>query len=201
MDVENSVSQAFEIFKEVPGFSDYEVSNYGRVRTRERYIRYTHAVTGEEHFRKTTERLLKVYFNNLTGYKFVQLYLNKKSKNKNIHRLVAETFLDKAIGLDYVNHKDGNKHNNAVGNLEWCTNEYNHEHAKLTGLIASGSRVGTSVLTERCIYAIKKMLSDGFSHGKIADFFGVTRSTITLINTGKTWNNALTGEELQIKEV
>lgn len=187
-----------EIFKAIPSFPDYEVSNFGRVRTKAREVRYTHAVTQQEHFRTTESKFLKVQLNNRTGYKFHQLYLNKKMYNRNVHILVAEVFLPVEFGKDYINHIDGNKHNNTVGNLERCTNEYNHEHATQTGLKASGSRVGSSVLNERCVIVIRKMLADGISHSQISKWFGVSRPTISMIHEGRTWNFALTNQELII---
>jgi predicted transcriptional regulator len=48
--------------------------------------------------------------------------------------------------------------------------------------------------------AIKKMLNEGVSHGKIAEWFGVTRSAVSMISEGRTWREALTGEELTKKE-
>src|SRR5690606_5778138 len=108
-----------EIFKTIPEFPDYEVSNFGRVKTKSRQLRYIHAVTKKEHFRTSEERFLKVHFNDLTGYKFVQLYKDKKMYNRVIHRLVAETFIDNPLLFPVVNHKDGNKHNNVTDNLEW----------------------------------------------------------------------------------
>lgn len=53
---------------------------------------------------------------------------------KYVHRMVAETFLDKEDGKDFVNHKDGNKKNNHVNNLEWCTRSENMQHAFENGL-------------------------------------------------------------------
>ena len=51
-----------EIFKTIPSFPDYEVSNFGRVKTKSRLVRYEHAVTKQEHFRQTSDRFLKVQF-------------------------------------------------------------------------------------------------------------------------------------------
>lgn len=181
-----------EIWKTVYGFDDYLVSNLGRVKTKSRKLRYTHAVTGDEHFRVSSERFLKIYSNDLTGYKFVQLYLNKKSYNKTIHRLVAENFLIPTMGADTVNHIDGNKHNNIVDNLEWCTNAYNHEHATKTGLKAKGGEIGTSKLNDKCIVAINKLIKLGWKQADIAELFEVSRPTITLINTGVTWKHTTT---------
>jgi len=191
-----------EIWKTVDGFNDYLISNCGRVKTKSRKIRYLHSVTRKEHFRNTEERFLKVYENNRTGYKFVQLYKDKKSKNKTIHRLVCENFIDNPKGLRYVNHIDGNKHNNRIDNLEWCTNEYNHKHATETGLKAKGSQVSTSVLNDRCVYAINKLIIKGWNDKDIAELFNVSRSNINFIRNGHIWNQiALTGEELTIKTI
>lgn len=188
-----------EVFKEMFGYPDYEISNYGRVKTKSRNVRYTHAVTGKEHFRMTEERFLKQYENNRTGYKFLQPRLNGKPKNETIHRLVAMTFIDNPEGLFCVNHKDGNKHNNCVDNLEWCSNEYNHKHATLTGLKAKGEKVGTSKLNMCCVIAIKKLISKGWSDKKISNLFEVSRSNITMIRNRKIWKHvALTGEELTL---
>jgi hypothetical protein len=188
-----------EIFKVIPSFPDYLVSNLGRVKTLKRKIRYTHAVTKKEHFRETSERFLKVQYNNLTGYKFHQLYLNKKMYNRPIHQLVADAFLLKDDSLDVVNHIDGNKHNNCLDNLEWCTNSYNHEHATNSGLKAKGASIGTSKLNDNCLHAIKYFLNKGYSQSELAIAFNISRPNINLIANNKTWKHiALTGEELQV---
>ncbi|WP_286709981.1 MULTISPECIES: NUMOD4 domain-containing protein [Sphingobacterium] len=187
-----------EVWKDIVGYEDYQVSNYGRVKTKKRLVRYIHSVTRNEHFRETEDKFLKIYLNNRTGYKFVQLYRDKKSKNLTIHRLVANTFLERNE-FDYVNHLDGNKHNNFVQNLEWCSNDYNHEHATKTGLKAKGERVSSSKLTEREVYAIKYLLANKIPHTIISKAFNVSRPTISLINEGKTWKHvSLTGKELEV---
>ena len=178
-----------ESFKQILDYPDYWISEFGRVLTRSRKVRFTHAKTGKEHYRTTKERFLKVYENNRTGYKFVQLYKNKKSKNKNIHRLVAEAFIKNYQNHPVINHRDGNKHNNIVNNLQWCTNEYNHEHATKTGLVAKGEKIGTSKLNKACIIAIRKLISSGWKDSEIAGLFDVSRSNITLIRLGNTWKH------------
>lgn len=189
-----------EIFKTIPSFIDYEVSNLGRVKTKSREIRFTHSKTKKEHFRLTNERFLKVQYNNLTGYKFHQLYLNGKMFNKNIHSLVAEAFLENKDGFNYINHIDGNKHNNIVSNLERCTNEYNHHHATITGLKAKGVEIQSAKLNDNMAHAIKWFLNKGLSHKELSLAFKVSRPTINLIANNKTWKHvALTNEELQIE--
>ena len=188
-----------ETFRTIPLFPDYEISDLGRVRTKSRLIRYEHSVTKKEHFRQSEFRLLKVHINNRTGYKFCQLYLNKKMYNKPVHRLVAESFLSTEFGKDFVNHKDGNKHNNIVENLEWCTNEYNHDHATITGLKAKGEKIKCSKLNENCIHAVKYFLNKGFSHKELSIAFNISRPTISLISESKIWKHiALTGKEIEL---
>ena len=190
-----------EIFKEILGFNDYLISNKGRVKTKSRNVRYTHSVTKEEHFRETKERFLKLYYNNRTGYKFVQLYSNKKSKNLTIHRLVAIAFVSNNKKLSTVNHIDGNKHNNCEHNLEWCTNEYNHKHATQTGLKSKGSEISTSILNDNSVHAIKYFLNKGFTHTELSRAFNISRPTVSLISEGKTWKHvSLTGKELKISQ-
>ena len=178
-----------EVFKTIPSYPDYLVSNFGRVKTKARELRYTHAVTKKEHFRKSVERFLKVHYNKLTGYKFYQLYKDKKMYNKSIHQLVADAFIEKIESFDHINHIDGNKHNNSVDNLEWCTNEYNHHHATITGLVAKGERVGTSKLNDNMVHAIKYFLHEGYSHVELAFAFNVSRPTISLIKENKIWKH------------
>ena len=62
------------------------------------------------------------------GYLYVGLHKDKEVKNYLIHRLVAETYLPNPDNLPCVNHKDENKENNALLNLEWCTYEYNNNY-------------------------------------------------------------------------
>lgn len=78
-------------------------------------------------------RILRQYTNR-SGYKYIRLYYNGVSNNWTIHRLVATLFIDNPQNLPQVNHKDGNKENNHVSNLEWCTAFYNNKHARDMGL-------------------------------------------------------------------
>ena len=68
------------------------------------------------------------------GYYFVVLYKNKKPKCCRVHRLIAEAFISKIEGKDFVNHIDGNSKNNSITNLEWCTHQENIKHAVRIGL-------------------------------------------------------------------
>jgi len=75
-----------------------------------------------------TKKLLALVKQN-TGYLSVTLYKNKKGYVKPVHRLVAIAFIQNDNNYKCVNHKDGNRHNNNVSNLEWCTHSYNSLHS------------------------------------------------------------------------
>ena len=78
-------------------------------------------VFGKRGFELSTTETCRGYFN-------VTLTFNGKNTSKSVHRLVAETFLPNPFNLKCVNHKDENKHNNNVSNLEWCNYEYNNTY-------------------------------------------------------------------------
>lgn len=122
-----------EIWRSVPGYEGcYEVSSLGQVKSVGRIVNkgvYSY-------FRK--ERILKLDDRG----DYIQITLSKDSKDSRfmVHRLVAAAFLPNPDNLPVVNHKDGDKHNNQVSNLEWCTHSQNVQHAIQTGLIRSGQQ-------------------------------------------------------------
>lgn len=75
-----------------------------------------------------------------SGYLKVVLYKNGKYKNKLLHRIIAETFLENPNGYKEVNHIDGNKDNNKVSNLEWCDRKQNMQAAIKSGLWVSPNK-------------------------------------------------------------
>lgn len=101
-----------EIWKPIEQSDGYEISNRGNLRRNKRTL-------------KISEK---------TVYKIVRIKINGKYTTRYIHRLVAEAFLSRANGRDFINHIDGNKHNNSVNNLEWVTRQENELHAWEHGL-------------------------------------------------------------------
>lgn len=108
-----------EIWKDVKGYEGlYQVSNLGRVKS----------FRESSKFGNPKEFYLKPTMIN-SGYHTVTLYLKDRTRRKfQVHRLVAETFIPNPENLPCVNHKDENKLNNIVSNLEWCTYQYNNNY-------------------------------------------------------------------------
>lgn len=116
-------------------------------------------------------------------------------KNHNVHRVIAETFIPNPNNLPCVNHKDGNKLNNSVDNLEWCTYSENTTHAYKTGLEQKmcGEQHHAHKLTEEDVKYIRKVYSKRdkeFGAVALSKQFDVDRTTIHDIVNEKTWREA-----------
>ena len=92
---------------------------------------------------------------NKSGYQRIVLNVNGGKVSKLIHRLVAETYLPNPNNLPEVDHKDTNKLNNDISNLEWVTTEENKRRARLNGLIRKGESHGKSKLTKTDVEYIR----------------------------------------------
>ena len=120
-----------ERWKPVKSFEDaYQISSWGRVKS---VSRPKHIPNGE--MRMSSERTLKPG-KVKSGYLLAFLYKDSKRFCPLIHRLVAEAFIPNPACLSQVNHKDGDKTNNRVSNLEWCSCKSNMRHA--TRLLGRG---------------------------------------------------------------
>ena len=122
-----------EIWMPIKGYEGlYDVSNLGRVKRLERTTENSGTYSGYSTFK---ELILKPRENKKRhGYYEISLKKNKKEKRFKIHRLVALTFIPNPDNKPEVNHKDGDKSNNCVDNLEWVTSKENKKHAWETGL-------------------------------------------------------------------
>ena len=164
-----------EVIKDIKGFEGrYTISNLGIVRS---------LLTGKE---------LKSH---ITRYGYARVNLryahSRKYKSLFVHRLVAGNFLPNPNKYKEINHKDCNKLNNTLENLEWCNRNYNIQYAFKYGKATNkGIKNPNAKLKESDIQTIKNMLKNGiYSQSDIAKLFKVHKNTIQMINSNKTWSN------------
>lgn len=161
-----------EIWKETE-ISGYFISNLGRLKGR-------------------SGKIIKTYLN-ADGYRVICLKpegRNGKAKSVRIHRLIAEAFIPNPDNKPFINHKDGNKQNNSIENLEWCTNQENVKHAFDTGLnkALSGSINPFAKLTSAQIKYIKEKYiprDKNFGARALGKMFNVPHSKIVRILKGE----------------
>ncbi len=111
----------------VAGYEDsYHVSNLGNVKRLARKQQQT-SHTGGAYWRMFPERLLAL-IKHPTGYITVRLSVQGKAVTKRVHKLVALAFIENKECKLEINHKDKDRHNNIVTNLEWCTRQENEDH-------------------------------------------------------------------------
>jgi hypothetical protein len=116
-----NVNTMKEIWLPIKGYEDYyEVSNFGRIKSLNR-------VVGDRVRIELPERIMKMSKNE-AGYWMVDLYKKSKRTTNRVHRLVAEAFIPNPKNKPQVNHKDSNRANSCVSNLEWCTPSENTQH-------------------------------------------------------------------------
>ena len=147
------------MFKVIPHYPNYEVNPLGVIRN------------------KTTGNNIK-WVDNGKGYKSAKLYNKDTPKGRLclVHRLVMSTFCPIEQRMD-VNHKDGDKANNCLANLEWVTKSENTRHAHITALF-------TNKLTIEQVKEIKSLLKTSSAFSEIARQFGVYHATIWKIANG-----------------
>lgn len=146
-----------------------------------------------------TKRILKKQIN-MHGYYILTLrIIPNEQLNVRVHRLVAETFLGDSNGR-IINHKDGNKLNNNIYNLEWISSGENNKHAYDIGLktpnmdsvIKSGENHYRSTITEEIVLEILKIHDEeGLGCRKIAKRLNISHGVVNGILIGKTWKDVV----------
>lgn len=139
---------------------------------------------------KTRVRILKPV---LKEGRYLTINLGSKNRNHYVHRIIAKTFLPNPLNLPAVNHKDFNRENNSVSNLEWVTNSQNSKHAYengRTGLpkIVSGEKNGNSKLKSKDIKKIRE-LEGVIPTREIAKKFNITFSYVRNVQKRRKWTH------------
>ena len=167
-----------EIWKTIEGYTDYQISNYGRVKSL--------------WFKK--EKILKLS-DDTKKYLRCSILKKKVHYTTRIHRLVAQAFIPNPENKPQVNHIDGNTYNNFSYNLEWVTPSENQIHAFRIGLQNSNHMIGekhfNSKLTEIEVLVIHGLYLSGLSQYFIGKMFNVSQSNIFKIISGKKWKKLI----------
>lgn len=178
-----------EIWKLIPNSNDlYEVSSLGNVKRVEGFVRNTlksNRKVGGSNLKQKTKK---------NGYKEVSLYFSaQQQKTKYVHRLVAETFIGYIPKTFEVNHKDGNKSNNTLENLEIVTPSENrlHSYHKLGNKmkIRKGSEHPLAKTTEEQVLEMRKLHTEGLTPKLISKQFNKPYSSVCKIIYKQTWQH------------
>lgn len=176
------VNSGNEIWKDVPGYEGlYQVSNTGRVK----------ALSVLKYWGKTLQKRKEIIFKpTIRKWGYAEVVLSGKTRlNQGVHRLVALAFIPNPDNKPQVNHKDGNKLNNSVSNLEWATRQEQMDHAISLGLVNSvGESNPNSKLTPAQVLEIRA-LKGIKSAQKLAAAYSVGLSAIQKIHYRQTWAN------------
>jgi hypothetical protein len=176
-----------EVWLPVRGYEGlYEVSNAGRVRSLDRAVKERR--TGRTVIR--TGKVLKPQL--VKGYYSVTLGRRAKLQPYKVHRLVAIHFLGRRHKSKPVtNHINGNKLDNRIENLEWCSIGYNLKHAYKMGykLPERGSKHYLTTLDEDKVRSIKQLIKDGARNKDIAAAFGIKPGIVSAIKNGLSWRH------------
>lgn len=150
------MNDKIEIWKSIPEYEGlYEISNLGRVKSLAREV-----IFSDGRRSNYKERILK--YDDNRGYYVVKLSRASKSKAFKIHRLVAQAFIpNEDLDKDCVNHINGDKKDNSIENLEWCTKAENTKHAFKTNLIERK-------LSKETVKRLRELYSEGLSYVEIA---------------------------------
>lgn len=169
-----------EVWKNIAEYKGiYQVSSFGNVRSLDRKI----LSGGKEMF--LNGKVLKKQLGT-NGYLFVRLSKYSKVKNYLIHRLVALTFMNTNSVLLQVNHIDGDKGNNNVNNLEWCTPSENRKHAFANGLSNQiGINHNNAIFTNS---DVKNIRSSSKTAKELSKQYNCATTTIYAVKSRQNWN-------------
>jgi uncharacterized protein YerC len=158
----------YEIYKAIPGYPNYEVSNQGNVKSLKYNIILKPQIIG-------------------SGYLMVDLCKNGTKQRFLVHRIVLSTFKGFQQDKNQVNHINGNKLDNRLVNLEWNTRSENQKHSILIGLRHTrGENNSQSKLNEKNVISI---LNDQRPYKQISKEYNVSIPTISDIKRGFSWTH------------
>lgn len=200
-----------EEWKSVVGFPDYEVSNYGRIKSLIRFKERTCPHTNRKYLGKYGGKILEQGIgwskrnpnNRYPMFLFVTLCMNNKKYSKTIHRMVLEAFIGPCPSNMEGCHNDGSPLNNRLENLRWDTKRNNHldrnKHGTMGGFkkgenhpskgYICGSQMNHSKLNEKLVKYIREQEYYKGLYVALSNKFGISKSTITDVISRRTWKH------------
>ena len=132
----------------------------------------------------------KLVGGNLMGYRIHCMSIDSMVVGFREHRIIAHALIPNPLNLPYINHKDSDKSNNRVENLEWCTAKQNTHHMIAAGKFnPQGEENPTARFTEKDVREFFRLKSEGVSGAEIARMYGCDKSTINKILKGILWSH------------
>jgi len=184
-----------EIWRDIKGFEGkYQISSLGNARSLYRW-----RICDDGTIKTQKGRMLSI--RDAYGYKYFRVYINGKRKNLYVHKELCRAFKeDRDRKNMVVNHIDGDKGNNDLDNLEWCTKSEDVKHAYKMGLVkwqtggvdwrekAVGERHPRALLTTEKVIEIRKLRGTMIAR-EIAKLYNVSESTIKDVLLRSTWRH------------
>jgi len=167
-----------EEWRQVPGYPDYEVSDWGRVRSWKRSAKNIPPP------RVLTPKRLNSY-----GHRFFETWEAGRRQKHSIHRMVLTLFCREPVGNELALHINGIPDDNHVSNLYWGSHKNNSRDMVQAGHSQRGEKNVKAILSKRDVELIDRMLLY-LTQDQIADIFGVSQPTIATITGGRNWRYA-----------
>jgi hypothetical protein len=180
-----------EIWKNIDGFKNYQVSNFGNIRS---------IFASGNNWSKKRIKAIKPRIGNNSGYYAINLRKNSKRITIRVHRLVANAFITNSENKPQVNHKNGIKTDNMVCNLEWVTASENIKHAWDIGLISVKRKRPTRLTYEKALEIREVRNTAGHSIKKISELFGISCASVFNIIHDKTWTSKANASKINGKK-
>ncbi len=171
--------------EEIVNYENYSITRDGKVVSTKR-------VAGRDGKGMCYTKIVMSLCSDTNGYQIVGLTNSKRKRlTKLVHRLVAQAYIPNPENKPQVNHKDGDKTNNNVSNLEWCTSLENNSHALRTGLRSGqkGETNSQAKLTEKETKEIIELCLCGYSNTEIAEKYNLHSGYISLIRGKRRWKH------------